>query len=145
MRSPSKPPAAGSRDCASSRADDNSPSFSSNNRLKCGKSIEPMTCPLWEETLPMARNSTPTRTLCPQRASVSPTLARPSARMAVVMSDLAAKTCVPCRGGVLPLKGEELAALEKQVDRWNVIEEHHITRSFKFPDFLEALKFVNRV
>ncbi len=65
--------------------------------------------------------------------------------MAVVMSDLATKTCVPCRGGVPPLKGEELAALEKQVGGWNVIEEHHITRSFKFPDFLEALKFVNRV
>ncbi len=65
--------------------------------------------------------------------------------MAVVMSDLATKTCVPCRGGVPPLKGEELATLEKQVNGWKVIEEHHITRSFKFPDFLEALKFVNRV
>ena len=93
----------------------------------------------------MARNSTPAQTPCPQRASVSSALAPPSARMAVVMSDLASKTCVPCRGGVPPLKGEELAALEKQVDGWNVIEEHHITRSFKFPDFLEALKFVNRV
>ena len=92
----------------------------------------------------MVRNSTPTRTLCPQRASVSPTLAPPSARIGQ-MSGLATKTCVPCRGGVLPLKGEELAALEKQVDRWNVIEEHHITKTFTFPDFREALKFVNRV
>ncbi len=65
--------------------------------------------------------------------------------MTVVMSGLAAKTCVSCRGGVPPLKGEELAALEKQVDSWNVIEEHHITKTFKFPDFREALKFVNRV
>jgi hypothetical protein len=46
---------------------------------------------------------------------------------------------------VPPLKGEELAALEKQVDGWSVIEEHHITKTFKFPDFREALKFVNRV
>ena len=61
------------------------------------------------------------------------------------MSDLATKTCVPCRGGVPPLKGEELAALEKQVNGWKVIEEHHITNTFKFPDFREALKFVNRV
>ena len=61
------------------------------------------------------------------------------------MSDLAAKTCVPCRGGVPPLKGEELAALETQLDGWNVIEGHHITKAFKFPDFREALKFVNRV
>jgi len=61
------------------------------------------------------------------------------------MSDLAAKTCVPCRGGVPPLKGEELAALETRVDGWNVIEGHHITKTFKFPDFREALRFVNRV
>jgi 4a-hydroxytetrahydrobiopterin dehydratase len=61
------------------------------------------------------------------------------------MSGLAAKTCVPCRGGVPPLKGEELTALKKQVDDWNVIEEHHITKTFKFPNFREALSFVNRV
>jgi len=93
----------------------------------------------------MAPHSTPTRTPCPQRASVSPALARPSARITVVMSDLAAKACVPCRGGMPPLKGEELASLQKQVDGWNVIEEHHITKAFKFPDFREALKFVNQV
>jgi 4a-hydroxytetrahydrobiopterin dehydratase len=61
------------------------------------------------------------------------------------MSGLAAKTCVPCRGGVSPLKAEELAALEKQVDDWNVIEEHHITKTFTFLNFREALSFVNRV
>jgi 4a-hydroxytetrahydrobiopterin dehydratase len=68
-----------------------------------------------------------------------------SARMAVVISDLATKACVPCRGGVPPLRGEELAALEKQVDGWNVIEGHHLAKIFTFPDFREALKFVNRV
>jgi 4a-hydroxytetrahydrobiopterin dehydratase len=62
-----------------------------------------------------------------------------------VMSDLATKTCVSCRGGVPPLKGEELASLQKQVDGWNVIEEHHITKAFKFPNFREALKFVTRI
>lgn len=61
------------------------------------------------------------------------------------MSDLATKTCVPCRGGVPPLKGEDLSKLQKQVDGWNIIEEHHITKTFKFPDFRGALKFVNRV
>ena len=43
------------------------------------------------------------------------------------------------------LKNEELASLQKQVDGWNVIEEHHVTKAFKFPDFREALKFVNLV
>jgi hypothetical protein len=68
-----------------------------------------------------------------------------SARMAAVISELATKACVPCRGGVPPLKCQELAALEKQVDGWNVIEEHHLAKTFTFPDFREALKFVNRV
>ena len=61
------------------------------------------------------------------------------------MSDLAAKTCVPCRGGVPPVKGEELASLQKQVDGWNVVGEHHVTKTFTFPNFREALKFVNQV
>ena len=65
--------------------------------------------------------------------------------MIVAMSDLATKTCVPCRGGVPPLKGEQLASLQKQVDGWNVMQEHHITKTFKFPDFRQALNFVNQV
>jgi 4a-hydroxytetrahydrobiopterin dehydratase len=63
----------------------------------------------------------------------------------VAMSSLAAKTCVPCRGGVPPLKGQDLAALHTQVPEWQVMNEHHITRQFKFPDFKQALAFVNRV
>jgi len=43
------------------------------------------------------------------------------------------------------LKGEDLAALEKQVDGWNLIEEHRITKTFTFPNFRRALTFVNRV
>ena len=61
------------------------------------------------------------------------------------MDDLASKNCVPCRGGVPPLAGEELAKLSKQVPQWNVINGHHITRAFKFPDFKQALAFVNKV
>lgn len=61
------------------------------------------------------------------------------------MPGLATKTCVPCRGDVPPLNGQELAALETQVDGWTVIEEHHITKTFKFPDFRKALEFVNDV
>ena len=61
------------------------------------------------------------------------------------MSSLAAKTCVPCRGGVPPLKGQELAALHNQVLDWQVVNEHHILRQFKFPDFKQTLAFVNRV
>ena len=61
------------------------------------------------------------------------------------MSDLAAKTCVPCRGDVPPLKGDELSSLAAQVPEWEVVEEHHLRRRFRFKNFREALRFVNRV
>lgn len=61
------------------------------------------------------------------------------------MSDLATKNCVPCKGGVPPLKGAELHSFSHQLPNWNVVNEHHITRTFKFPDFKQALDFVNRV
>src|SRR6266478_3374949 len=70
---------------------------------------------------------------------------RAGGRITFTMCDLATKTCVPCCGCVPPLKGEELLVLQKQVDEWNIIEEHHITKAFKFPDFRGALRFVNRV
>jgi 4a-hydroxytetrahydrobiopterin dehydratase len=61
------------------------------------------------------------------------------------MSTLASKDCVPCKGGVPPLKGAELHSFSHQLPNWNVVNEHHITRTFTFPDFKEALDFVNRV
>ena len=61
------------------------------------------------------------------------------------MADLADKKCVPCRGGVPPLKGAELNALQKQVPGWEVMNGHHLKKAFTFPDFQTALDFVNRV
>lgn len=61
------------------------------------------------------------------------------------MTDLASKKCVPCRGGVPPLAGKELENLSKQLPYWKVVEAHHITRTYTFPDFKQALAFVNRV
>ena len=64
------------------------------------------------------------------------------------MSELSSRTCVPCRGGVAPLKGKELAEIHKQLTEsahWKVVDEHHLNRSYAFPDFKQALDFVNRV
>jgi len=58
---------------------------------------------------------------------------------------LADKKCVPCRGEVPPLKGSGLKALHQQTPQWEVINEHHLHREFRFPDFKQALAFVNRV
>ena len=64
------------------------------------------------------------------------------------MTELASRTCVPCRGGVPPLMGKELADIHQQLPDFahcKVINEHHLTRTFTFPDFVKALEFVNRV
>ena len=63
-------------------------------------------------------------------------------------SILADKTCVPCRGGVPPLKGDKLAEFHNQLAeprQWKIVNEHHLVRTYKFPDFKAALAFVNRV
>jgi 4a-hydroxytetrahydrobiopterin dehydratase len=61
------------------------------------------------------------------------------------MTDLAAKTCVPCRGDVPALAGKDLDALASQVPEWKVVDGHHISREFKFSNFVQALAFVNKV
>ena len=65
-----------------------------------------------------------------------------------MMTSLADKTCIPCRGGIPPLKRKELADIHRQLPQaaaWNVVNEHHLTRAYKFPDFRSALAFVNKV
>jgi 4a-hydroxytetrahydrobiopterin dehydratase len=61
------------------------------------------------------------------------------------MTELANKTCVPCKGGTPPLKGEELDELRRQVPEWEVVEAHHLRRRFRFKNFRESLRFVNEV
>lgn len=58
--------------------------------------------------------------------------------------ELAQKQCVPCRGGVPPLKGAELNEMKRQVAGWDVINEHHLKKTYTFPDFVKALDFVNK-
>ncbi len=61
------------------------------------------------------------------------------------MAALSAKTCVPCRGGVPALKGQPIAELLHQLSGWTVVDEHHLDKTYTFPDFQQALAFVNRV
>ena len=61
------------------------------------------------------------------------------------MADLASRECVPCRGGVPPMQGDEIKKFVEQLDGWEVIEEHHLRKVFEFKDFREALDFVNRI
>lgn len=61
------------------------------------------------------------------------------------MASLADKKCVPCRGGHPPMNADEIKPLLAQLEGWSVERDHHLTKAYKFPDFLQALAFVNRV
>ena len=61
------------------------------------------------------------------------------------MTDLAERECVPCRGGVPPMKGEQIEELLQQLEGWQVVDEHHLQKLYRFKDFRESLEFVNRV
>jgi len=62
------------------------------------------------------------------------------------MSELARKVCLPCSGGVPPLKGKELEELRNQLgDGWEVINEHHLEKRYLFDDFQQALDFTNKI
>ena len=62
------------------------------------------------------------------------------------MSDLSQKHCVPCRGGVPPLKGDLVKVLAQRLGGgWRVVDEHHLEKVYTFDDFRQALAFTNRV
>ena len=62
------------------------------------------------------------------------------------MMKLADRVCVPCRGGVPALAGDELRKLDRELGNgWEVVEGHHLEKTYRFPDFVQALAFTNRV
>ena len=61
------------------------------------------------------------------------------------MEDLTNRHCVPCHGGAARLAETEIAELLEQLNGWNVVENHHLAKSYKFANFADALRFVNRV
>ncbi|MCJ7717783.1 MAG: 4a-hydroxytetrahydrobiopterin dehydratase [Anaerolineales bacterium] len=63
-------------------------------------------------------------------------------------SDLASKTCIPCRGGEQPLTQEQINKYLEILPDWEIMEREGIPRlerRFKFPDFSQALAFTNQV
>ncbi len=62
------------------------------------------------------------------------------------MSELAERECVPCKGGVPPLRGQALVDLQSQLGNgWQGINEHHLEKEFSFKNFREALAFTIKV
>lgn len=62
------------------------------------------------------------------------------------MNKLTNRVCVPCQGGIPPLKGKKLKTLQNQLGNdWNVIDEHHLEKEWKLNDFQTALDITNRI
>ena len=60
--------------------------------------------------------------------------------------ELAQRQCVPCRGGVLPVKGEALEVLFQELqDGLKMINEYHLQKDYVFPSYREALRFTNLI
>ena len=61
------------------------------------------------------------------------------------MNKLSDKRCVPCEGGVTPLKREEFEQFLEQVKEWQVIDDYQLLREFRFENFKMVMEFVNKV
>jgi 4a-hydroxytetrahydrobiopterin dehydratase len=62
------------------------------------------------------------------------------------MNTLAGKQCIPCKGGVPPLRGQELARLADELGGgWQVAAERQLEKEYQFKDFRGALDFTNKV
>jgi len=61
-------------------------------------------------------------------------------------TSLVDKKCVPCEGGIPPLKGEEITKFMGQLDpAWEVVNGKKIRREFQFKDFKQTMAFANNV
>ncbi len=58
--------------------------------------------------------------------------------------DLRAKRCLPCEGAVPKLDAAAVARLLPEVPKWEAHDDK-LHRRFVFKDFLEAMRFVNRM
>jgi 4a-hydroxytetrahydrobiopterin dehydratase len=58
---------------------------------------------------------------------------------------LASKRCVPCEGGVPRLTPEECERLHAEVPAWTLQGSERLERRYKFKDFVELMRFVDRM
>lgn len=64
------------------------------------------------------------------------------------MSDLSQGQCEACRVGAPTVTQQEREAFSSQIPEWQIISREGIQRlerSYKFPDFVEALAFTNEI
>ena len=62
--------------------------------------------------------------------------------MTNTVKDLASGKCMPCEGGVAPLKEQEIRNLLKQVPGWE-LSNGRIARTYQFKNYYQTMAFVN--
>jgi 4a-hydroxytetrahydrobiopterin dehydratase len=59
---------------------------------------------------------------------------------------LAARQCIPCRGGVPPIPAERIEALRAGISSdWHVVDGHHLLREIPVKNFRQSLALANRI
>jgi len=66
-----------------------------------------------------------------------------------IMTDLAEKKCIPCKGNMPAFDINEIHKYLKKVDGWDVKsndeKNYYLEKDFKFKNFLESQNFINKV
>ena len=56
------------------------------------------------------------------------------------------KKCVPCQGGIDPLKNEEISIMmQKLPTKWTVKESKKLIKKYTFNSYKEAVGFANKI
>jgi 4a-hydroxytetrahydrobiopterin dehydratase len=65
------------------------------------------------------------------------------------MDELYKKKCVACDGSTIPFDISEIHKFSKRIDGWDVKsnnkKNYYLEKNFKFQNFIESQKFVNKV
>ena len=62
------------------------------------------------------------------------------------MSSLSEKECIACSGWIPKLVGGALDDLHTELGSdWDMVDEHHLEKTYKFSNFRKALDFTNAV
>ncbi|CAN5203903.1 4a-hydroxytetrahydrobiopterin dehydratase [soil metagenome] len=56
------------------------------------------------------------------------------------------RKCEACNANTPPLEGDELQRYYSKLDEgWDLIDDHHLEKTYSFKNFRHALEFTNRV
>ena len=64
------------------------------------------------------------------------------------MTELSGERCIACRADSPHVTDEEISELHPQVPEWSIVVENGVRkleRAFRFPNFVQALTFTDRV